>query len=71
MAPIRVLVVDDSAFMRHALARLLNETPDLEVVGSSSNGEEGLAAARELKPDVITLDVEMPILNGLDMLRDS
>jgi two-component system chemotaxis response regulator CheB len=69
MAPIRVLVVDDSAFMRHALARLLNETPDLEVVGSSSNGEEGLAAARELKPDVITLDVEMPILNGLDMLR--
>ena len=69
MAPIRVLVVDDSAFMRHALARLLNETPGLEVVGSSSNGEEGLATARELKPDVITLDVEMPILNGLDMLR--
>jgi two-component system chemotaxis response regulator CheB len=55
--------------MRHALARLLNETPGLEVVGSSSNGEEGLATARELKPDVITLDVEMPILNGLDMLR--
>ena len=69
MAPIRVLVVDDSAFMRHALARLLNETPGLDVVGSSSNGEEGLAAARELKPDVITLDVEMPVLNGLDMLR--
>lgn len=69
MAPIRVLVVDDSAFMRHALGRLLSETPGLEVVGSAANGEEGLALARELRPDVITLDVEMPVLDGLGMLK--
>ncbi len=69
MAPIRVLVVDDSAFMRHALGRLLGETPGLEVVGSAANGEEGLALARELRPDVITLDVEMPVLDGLGMLK--
>jgi two-component system chemotaxis response regulator CheB len=69
MAPIRVLIVDDSAFMRHALGRLLNETPGIEVVGAASNGEEGLAFARDLRPDVITLDVEMPVLDGLGMLR--
>ena len=69
MALIRVLVVDDSAFMRHALGRLLSESPGLEVVGSAANGEEGLALARELRPDVITLDVEMPVLDGLGMLK--
>jgi two-component system chemotaxis response regulator CheB len=69
MAPIRVLIVDDSAFMRHALGRLLTETPGIEVVGSASNGEDGLVAAQDLHPDVITLDVEMPVLNGLEMLR--
>jgi two-component system chemotaxis response regulator CheB len=69
MAPIRVLIVDDSAFMRHALGRLLNETPGLEVVAAASNGEEGLAMARDLRPDVITLDVEMPVLDGVAMLK--
>ena len=67
--PIRVLVVDDSAFMRHSLSRLLGEAEGIEVVGSASNGEEGLAVAKTLRPDVITLDVEMPILDGLGMLR--
>jgi two-component system chemotaxis response regulator CheB len=69
MAPIRVLIVDDSAFMRHALGRLLGEAASLEIVGTAANGEEGLALARELRPDVITLDVEMPILDGLGMLK--
>jgi two-component system chemotaxis response regulator CheB len=69
MAPIRVLIVDDSAFMRHALGRLLSETPGIEVVGAAANGEEGLARARDLRPDVITLDVEMPVLDGLGMLK--
>jgi two-component system chemotaxis response regulator CheB len=55
--------------MRHALGRLLNETPDIEVVGGASNGEEGLAFARDLRPDVMTLDVEMPVLDGLGMLK--
>ena len=69
MAPIRVLIVDDSAFMRHALGRLLNETPGIEVVGSAANGEEGLTQTRALRPDVLTLDVEMPVLDGLGMLK--
>jgi two-component system, chemotaxis family, protein-glutamate methylesterase/glutaminase len=69
MAPIRVLIVDDSAFMRHALSRLINEAPRLEVVGAAANGEEGLRLAAELRPDVITLDVEMPVLDGLGMLK--
>jgi two-component system chemotaxis response regulator CheB len=69
MGKIRVLVVDDSAFMRHALGRLLGESATVEVVGSAGNGREGLALARELRPDVITLDVEMPVLDGLAMLK--
>ncbi len=68
MARVRVLIVDDSAFMRHALGRLLGESALVEVVGSASNGEEGLAMAKSLRPDVITLDVEMPVLDGLAML---
>lgn len=66
---VRVLVVDDSAFMRHAIARLLGEAPDIEVVGSAADGEAGLRMAAALLPDVITLDVEMPVLDGLGMLR--
>ena len=69
MGQIRVLIVDDSAFMRHALGRLLADAPDIEVVGAASNGEEGLHLAAELRPDVITLDVEMPVLDGLGMLK--
>ena len=69
MDQIRVLIVDDSAFMRHALGRLLSEAPNIEVVGAASNGEEGLRLAGELRPDVITLDVEMPVLDGLGMLK--
>jgi two-component system chemotaxis response regulator CheB len=65
----RVLIVDDSAFMRHALGRLLGEAPSLEVVGAASNGVEGLQMASDLRPDVITLDVEMPVLDGLAMLK--
>ncbi len=69
MGQIRVLIVDDSAFMRHSLGRLLVEAPDIEIVGAASNGEEGLRLAGELRPDVITLDVEMPVLDGLGMLK--
>lgn len=69
MGKIRVLIVDDSAFMRHALGRLLSEAPNIEVVGAAANGEEGLRLAGELRPDVISLDVEMPVLDGLGMLK--
>ncbi len=69
MAPIRVLVVDDSAFMRHSVARVLGAAEDIDVVGTAADGEQGLRATSELRPDVITLDVEMPVLDGLGMLR--
>jgi two-component system chemotaxis response regulator CheB len=67
--PIRVLVVDDSAFMRTVITQMLAAAPDIEVVGQASDGKTGLTMARDLSPDVITLDVEMPILSGLEMLR--
>jgi len=66
---IRVLVVDDSAFVRKAIERMLGTVADIEVVGFAADGEEGLAKARELQPDVVTLDVRMPRLGGLETLE--
>lgn len=66
---IRVLVVDDSAFVRKAIERMLGTVDDIEVVGFAADGEEGLAKARELRPDVVTLDVKMPRLGGLETLE--
>ena len=66
---IRVLVVDDSAFVRKAVERMLSPVDDIEVVGFAADGEEGLAKARELHPDVVTLDVKMPRLGGLETLE--
>ncbi len=69
MAAIRVLVVDDSPFMRHTVARLIGEADGIVVVGTAGDGEAGLRETMRLHPDVITLDVEMPVLDGLGMLR--
>ncbi|NPV87571.1 MAG: chemotaxis response regulator protein-glutamate methylesterase [Anaerolineae bacterium] len=68
--PVRVLVVDDSAFMRFTISKHLNETPGIVVVGSARDGREALNLIPELQPDVITLDVEMPRLDGLSTLRE-
>ncbi len=68
MSPIRILIVDDSAFMRLTLQRRLAAEPDFEIVGSAGNGHEAVAQVRALKPDVVTLDVEMPGLDGLGAL---
>ncbi len=65
----RVLVVDDSAFMRHSIGRALSAQPDLEVVGTATDGIEALELVRRLRPDVVTLDVEMPHLDGLRTLE--
>ena len=65
----RVLVVDDSAFMRRAVHTMLNSEPGIEVVAIARNGKEGLELAQKLKPDVITLDIEMPEMDGLTALR--
>ncbi len=65
----RVLIVDDSATMRALLARLLDSEDDLEVVGTAADAIEARAMIKELNPDVVTLDVEMPGMNGLDFLE--
>ncbi|MEC1662531.1 protein-glutamate O-methylesterase CheB [Bacillus halotolerans] len=66
---IRVLVVDDSAFMRKMIGDFLTEEKQIEVIGTARNGEEALKKIELLKPDVITLDIEMPVMNGTDTLR--
>ena len=66
---IRVLVVEDTPVVRELLVHLLDSDPDIEVVGTASNGEEALEAVADKSPDVITMDVHMPRLNGLDATR--
>lgn len=65
----RVLIVDDSAFMRSAIRRILEADKAITVVGEARNGQEGVDLAKSLKPDVVTLDVEMPVLDGLGALK--
>jgi two-component system, chemotaxis family, protein-glutamate methylesterase/glutaminase len=67
--PIRVLVTDDSAFMRRAIARMLEGEADFEIVGTAETGEDAVDKSRELKPDVITMDVDMPGMGGLEAIR--
>ncbi len=67
---IRVLVVDDSAFMRKIISDMLNSEADIEVIGTARDGDAAVEKASELKPDVITLDVEMPKKNGLEALKE-
>lgn len=68
-APIRVLIVDDSNYVRLVLKRMLSQARGIEVVGLATDGLEAVHMAARLKPDVITLDVEMPRLDGLGFLR--
>jgi len=66
---IKVLVVDDSAFMRKAISTMLEKDPGISVVGTARDGQEGLELVRKLNPDVVTLDIEMPRMDGLTALR--
>ncbi len=68
MKPARVLVVDDSMTVRSLIRALLARDPNVEVVGEAADPHEARAAIKALNPDVITLDVEMPKMNGLDFL---
>lgn len=67
---IRVLVVDDSTFMRGALVRMIEKDARFKVVDIAVNGKEGVEKALALKPDVITMDVEMPVMNGIEALTE-
>jgi len=69
MTRVRVLVVDDSAVLRELLVHLLSADPAIQVVGTASNGKEAVEAAKQKKPDVITMDFHMPTMNGLDATR--
>ena len=69
MKPIRVLVVDDSATMRSVIATVLGADPAIEVVGQAANPFEAREAIKALNPNVITLDVEMPKMDGLSFLE--
>jgi two-component system chemotaxis response regulator CheB len=66
---VRVLVVDDSAYVRKVLREMLSRSPFLEVVGAARDGAEGLELVEQLRPDVVTLDLNMPNSDGLDFLR--
>lgn len=64
----RVLICDDSSFMRKAIAMLLDKEPDVQVVDTARNGEDALEKIRKHAPDVVTLDLEMPVLDGMGVL---
>jgi DNA-binding NarL/FixJ family response regulator len=65
-APVRVVVVDDQALVRGAFHLLVDSAPDLEVVGEGENGAEAVALVRELEPDVVLMDIRMPVMDGLE-----
>ncbi|MGC8684087.1 MAG: chemotaxis-specific protein-glutamate methyltransferase CheB [bacterium] len=67
--PIKVLIIDDSAFNRRSLRSMLESSKDIKVVGTATDGEDGLKKIKELSPDVITLDLEMPKMDGFTFLR--
>ncbi len=69
MKPTTVLIVEDHQMMRDALVNILERRKDIKVVGLAADGREGVEKAAKLKPDVVTLDVAMPNLNGLDAAR--
>lgn len=70
MSKKKILVVDDSAFMRSVITRQVEKDDRLELVGTAANGREAVEKALELRPDVITLDIEMPEMNGLEALGE-
>lgn len=66
---VRILVVDDSAFMRKAISMMLESDPAIKVVGMARDGEEGVELVKKLRPDLVTMDIEMPRMDGLTALR--
>jgi two-component system chemotaxis response regulator CheB len=69
MAPYRILVVDDSAFMRKIISDLIVQDPQFTIVATAGNGKEAVEAVAEWKPDAVTLDLEMPLMNGIEALQ--
>lgn len=65
----KILIVDDSRLVRLTVKTILQRAEGFEVVGEAENGREGVDMAKELNPDVVTLDIEMPVMNGIECLR--
>jgi two-component system chemotaxis response regulator CheB len=66
----KIIVIDDSAFMRRVVSDIINSDERCEVIATATNGKEGLEKIKELNPDCITLDIEMPVMNGIEMLKE-
>ena len=66
---IKVLIVDDAAFMRKAIFNMIDSDEQIEVVGTARNGKEGLEQIEKLHPDVVTLDIDMPVMDGITSIR--
>ncbi|MGJ9458878.1 protein-glutamate methylesterase/protein-glutamine glutaminase [Oceanobacillus sp. CF4.6] len=70
MQPVRAIVIDDSAFMRKMITDILNSDPRIQVISTARNGEEGIKQIKQLCPDVVTLDVHMPVMDGMNALQE-
>ena len=69
MTTIRILLADDQDIIRHGLTMIIELQPDMSVIGQATNGEEALRLARELKPDIVLMDIQMPKMNGIRATR--
>jgi two-component system response regulator NreC len=67
--PIRILIAEDHTIVRQGLARLLEDQPDLEVVGEASHGQAAVETALQLKPDIVVMDIAMPRMNGIEAAK--
>ena len=65
-----ILIVDDSSFSRAMLKKIINSTDFCEVIGEASNGEEAIDKYKDLKPDIVTMDIIMPVKGGIEAIKD-
>lgn len=70
MSDIKVLLADDHALLRSGLCRLLSDTPGIEVIGEAENGLEAVQRTQELKPDIVLMDISMPVMNGMTATKE-
>ncbi len=69
MSPVRLVVVDDHALFRAGLIGLLNDMPEFKVIGEASNGKDAVELVRQLKPDIVLMDVNMPVMTGVEAVE--